>query len=273
MISFYRMNYFIFSQNDLGQIPPTPLIPLSQNCDVEKPKKVLLSAAQKYGHPISFIQEQNGVLIQNILPVHKTESEQISTSSKVELALHTETAFHPHKPDYVLLLCLRGDPNAVTTLADIDDIISELDDATIDCLMQPWYKTEVDKSFRKDDEEYSSIITSILKSENKIDSISCTYDYHFMKGTNDFAQLALDIFRDLVVKNTKEIVLNSGDLLVIDNNKVVHGRKPFQARYDGTDRWVQRMLVKKNIQNVEHITKNIVDEFETFLIQTPTSYF
>lgn len=267
------MNYSIFSQNDLGQIPPTPLIPFSENCDVDKPKKVLLSAAQKYGYPISFIQEQNGVLIQNILPVYKTESEQISTSSKVELALHTETAFHPHKPDYILLLCLRGDPNAVTTLADIDDIILELDDATLNCLMQPWYRTEIDQSFRKHDEKYPNIITSILKLENKTNNILCTYDHQFMKGTNSFAQLALDIFNDLVLKHTKEIVLSSEDLLVINNNKVVHGRKPFQARYDGTDRWVQRLLVKKNIENIEHITKNMVNELETFLIETPISYF
>ena len=33
-----------------------------------------------------------------------------STSSKVQLMFHTEAAFHPHRPRYLLLLCLRGDP-------------------------------------------------------------------------------------------------------------------------------------------------------------------
>lgn len=263
------MNYRIISGNDLGEIPPTPLIPLSENCEVSNAKKVLLNTAKAYGYPISFIQEQEGVLIQNILPVFKTEFEQISTSSKIELALHTETAFHPHKPDYVLLLCLRGDPTAVTTLADVDEICLEFDEATVDCLLQPWYTTDVDKSFRKNDEEYKSVVTPILYRRPDIDGLCCVYDYHFMKGTNDFAQMALDLFRDSVEKNIKEIVLNDGDLLVINNNKIVHGRKPFQPRYDGTDRWVQRLLVKKSIEDIQDLEKIIVDGFDTFLIKTP----
>lgn len=263
------MNYRIISGNDLGEIPPTPFIPLSENCKVSTAKKVLLEAAKRYGYPISFIQEQEGVLIQNILPVYKTEFEQISTSSKIELALHTETAFHPHKPDYVMLLCLRGDPNAITTLADVDEVCSEFDDETIKCLLQPWYTTDVDQSFRKNDQEYKSIVTPILYKTPDTDGLCCVYDYHFMKGTNDFAQMALDLFRDAVEKNIKDIVLDDGDLLVINNHKIVHGRKPFQPRYDGTDRWVQRLLIKKDINNIKDLEKIIVDGFDTFLIKTP----
>ena len=38
-------------------------------------------------------------------------------------------------------------------------------------------------------------------------------------------------------------MLEPGDLLVIDNNVAVHGRTPFVARFDGTDRWLQRTFV------------------------------
>ena len=129
--------------------------------------------------------------------------------------------------------------------------------------------TDVDKSFRKNDQEYKSVVTPILHKIPDIDGLCCVYDYHFMKGTNDFAQMALDIFRDAVEKNTKEIVLDDGDLLIINNNKIVHGRKPFQPRYDGTDRWVQRLLVKKDIDDIQDLEKIIVDGFDTFLIKTP----
>ena len=30
----------------------------------------------------------------------------------------------------------------------------------------------------------------------------------------------------------------------MDNDLVVHGRVPFQARYDGTDRWLKRSSVR-----------------------------
>jgi L-asparagine oxygenase len=39
------------------------------------------------------------------------------------------------------------------------------------------------------------------------------------------------------------VVLEPGDLLVIDNNIAVHGRSPFTARFDGHDRWLQRSFV------------------------------
>ena len=34
-----------------------------------------------------------------------------------------------------------------------------------------------------------------------------------------------------------------GDLLVVDNSRCVHGRSPFTARFDGSDRWLQRAFV------------------------------
>jgi L-asparagine oxygenase len=30
---------------------------------------------------------------------------------------------------------------------------------------------------------------------------------------------------------------------VVDNQVAVHGRSPFRARFDGTDRWLQRTFV------------------------------
>ena len=39
--------------------------------------------------------------------------------ARVICMFHTEAAFHPHRPRYLLLLCLRGDPAARTTLSSI----------------------------------------------------------------------------------------------------------------------------------------------------------
>ena len=54
------------------------------------------------------------------------EFDQISSSSKVELEMHTETAFHPYMPNYVLLLCMRGDITAETTYSLLEDILENL---------------------------------------------------------------------------------------------------------------------------------------------------
>ena len=43
-----------------------------------------------------------------------------------------------------------------------------------------------------------------------------------------------------------------GDLLIVDNNLAVHGRTPFEPRFDGTDRWLQRTFVVTDLAPSAH---------------------
>ena len=45
-----------------------------------------------------------------------------------------------------------------------------------------------------------------------------------------------------------DVVVESGALLVVDNYLAVHGRRPFNARYDGTDRWLKKLTVSRNLR-------------------------
>lgn len=44
------------------------------------------------------------------------------------------------------------------------------------------------------------------------------------------------------------VVLTPGDICFLDNYQVVHGRKPFQARFDGTDRWLRRLNIARDLR-------------------------
>ncbi|MGA0208053.1 MAG: TauD/TfdA family dioxygenase, partial [Ilumatobacteraceae bacterium] len=54
-----------------------------------------------------------------------------------------------------------------------------------------------------------------------------------------------------VQSSTKHVVLQRGDVLVIDNHRAVHGRTPFTPRYDGTDRWLKRSLVVRALPTTD----------------------
>jgi L-asparagine oxygenase len=253
------MGIILFKNLDIGFVPKTPATPFSNSikeASSDKSSMIFLEYAHKFGYPVSYIQEQKGQLVQNILPVHKTETQQISTSSKVELALHTETAFHPYKPDYVLLFCLRGDPNAVTTYANVDDIVKKLDLWVIATLSKKWFTTNIDISFRTKGQKDKNIPISVL--EKTEDGYNFIYDYTFVKANDELGRAALEKLHEAVSECIQEVVLETGDLLVIDNNKTIHGRKPFQARYDGTDRWVQRILVRKELPPSDQINGHII---------------
>jgi hypothetical protein len=70
-----------------------------------------------------------------------------------------------------------------------------------------------------------------------------TYDEDLMVGIDPDAQHALDALGTGVREYATSVVLDAGDLLVIDNHQVVHARSSFRARFDGSDRWLQRAFV------------------------------
>lgn len=257
------MGITVYRNQKIGQIPPTPATSVIDDSVTPDSVRVLKEYGSILGHPVSYAQEQNGRLIQNLVPVHKTEYQQISTSSKVELEMHTESSFHPYRPSYVLLLCLRGDDAVATTYADDFDIVPKLSQEAISILQKTWFTTQIDQSFRSNGQPDVHIPTPILEKTNNDWKI--TYDSWFMKAVGDGsseslsqADRALQEMRDAVNESTKEVVLKTGDLLVINNDCTVHGRKPFQPRYDGTDRWVQRMLVIRDMPPSEHIDGHVI---------------
>ena len=48
--------------------------------------------------------------------------------------------------------------------------------------------------------------------------------------------------------NIQEVPLQPGDCIFIDNYRVVHGRNAFKARYDGTDRWLKRINLTRDLR-------------------------
>jgi L-asparagine oxygenase len=191
---------------------------------------------------LGYKQEQDGRIIQDIFPIAATATQQISTSSAVELAMHTETSFHDFRPSQVMLLCMRGDPGAATTISAKSDIFRRLPIPTLRTLMQPRFTTTIDESFRLAGEPDREVTISIINEESD-GSLSLRYDEALTRGIDAEAHDALAAFTDAAKAAAKDVVLATGDLLIINNRHVIHGRRKFAARHDGTDRWLQRMMV------------------------------
>jgi alpha-ketoglutarate-dependent taurine dioxygenase len=222
----------------VGAVPETPVDPGAVLDKDETSETALLAAASVLGEPVGYVQEHGGGLVQNLVPAPGAEGRQLSTSSSVTLQWHTETAFHPHKPRYLLLLCLRGDPGAQTRLCSRDDALARLDDVDIERLGEPRFRTRPDESFAEpgSTRPYGPPIAVL-------DGDEFTYDEDLMVGVDDEAQATLQRLGAAVQDAASAVTLEAGDLLVVDNHRVVHGRTAFRARYDGTDRWLQRTFV------------------------------
>lgn len=214
----------------------------------------LLEFASRYGHPIGYMQEQQGSLVQNLFPIKGNETEQISSSSKVQLELHTETAFHPWKPDVLILFCLKGDSRAETTISILSDILPKLSNETVEILKQDRFLTSIDASFQNSKQSNRQIQMPILAK----DCSSMTFDQYLMRGIDNEAKEALEQFRKTVINRIMSLTLSKGDVLVIDNHKVIHGRTAFVPRHDGTDRWLKRVMVRRELPPPDQMSGSVI---------------
>jgi alpha-ketoglutarate-dependent taurine dioxygenase len=73
------------------------------------------------------------------------------------------------------------------------------------------------------------------------------FDADLTVGIDEVAEDALAAIRSTIAEVETAVVLEPGDLLVVDNNIAIHGRSPFTARFDGSDRWLQRSFVVSDL--------------------------
>jgi len=222
------------------------------------------------GDPFSWATQQGGYIVHNIVPVKEHENDQLGFSSQELLTWHCEDAFHPFRPDYVGLMCLRNPTCTATTLGSISDVI--LPEEHLLELFKPQFTIRPDESHllknrRKLPENPSDAYENDLleayigieSMNNAPDPISVVFgsmdspyiriDPYFMEvPKREKAREALNAIIKEMDKNLHDVVLRPGDLAFIDNYRVVHGRKPFKARYDGRDRWLKRINITRDIR-------------------------
>ena len=229
----------------VGELPATPPTPSAPSRKDRTSEFTLLTVARRLGQPVGYEPEHGGSLVQNVVPTRAASDRQVSTSSKVELMFHTEAAFHPHRPRYLLLLCLRGDPSALTTMSSIHEVLPLLADEVVDTLFEPRFRTAVDESYLHGRSNVLGGPMAVLSGRR--DRPSMVFDEDLMIGVDSAAQEALGILGTAVATHHTAVALEPGDLLVVDNTVAVHGRSPFAARFDGTDRWLQRTFVVSDL--------------------------
>ncbi|MGA7759346.1 MAG: TauD/TfdA family dioxygenase [Ilumatobacteraceae bacterium] len=245
----------------IGELPPTPPTPDTPVAKDLATELALLTVARRLGQPVGYVPEHGGRIVQNIVPTQSDADQQTSTSSRSNLMFHTETAFHPHRPRYLLLLCLRGDPAAHTTLASVHDIMDHLPDDVVDVMFQPRFRTAVDASFlagRTNELGPARPLVTGTRGEPTF-----IFDADLTVGIDAAADDVLAAVRTAIAEVETSVVLEPGDLLVVDNNVAVHGRSPFSARFDGTDRWLQRSFVVTDLapSAADRIGRVITTEF------------
>ncbi|TMN42061.1 hypothetical protein CWB89_19330 [Pseudoalteromonas piscicida] len=252
---------------DQEKVGLTPL-DLETNPNVSTKKECflfcLLSAA--IGDVFGWATQQDGRFVHDIFPIKGHEQEQISSGSDEVITLHIEDAFHEHRADFIGLMCIRN-PNEINTTFSkpkLDALSAE----HRELLFHQEYIIRPDNSHLEkynnglfDDGEIQAAREKVNEEMSKGIKFAPFFgdksrpflrlDRYFMDEAQGEYGSALNSLCDNLEVNTFGLALKAGDIAFVDNYRILHGRCSFNALYDGNDRWLKRVNIKKELTSLK----------------------
>ncbi len=221
------------------------------------------------GDVFGWATQQDGRIMHDVLPIRGHEHYEIGSNSLQHLSWHTEDAFHPCRGDYVALMCLKNPDLVATMVCDAGDLDwSTLD---IEALFEPEFTQMPDNSHRPQNTGESTGDPTVDRLRARSFELIQSWNDHPVKrpvlfGDRQDPYLALDPYHmkiegwperslrafqglcDQIEAHMKDVSLRPGDCVFVDNFRAVHGRKSFRPRYDGSDRWLKRLNITRNLR-------------------------
>ncbi|MFC0006889.1 Fe(II)-2OG oxygenase family protein [Micromonospora siamensis] len=226
---------------------------------------LLLICSAALAQPFGWSSQQDGRMVHDVCPSRGMEKSLTSASSSVPLSLHTEDVFHDCRADYVALFCLRNPHDVATELTRISrvDVPPELRVV----LSEDRFR------FYPDDSHLGKVLIveedrgALAKRQFTTGSVLfgpaerpyLRFDVDFMAAEREgdrLAEEAITAMQELLASSVEKVVLKPGDLGFIDNHQGVHGRSPFTANFDGTDRWLKRVNLTRDIRRVYTVNRS-----------------
>ena len=202
---------------------------------------VLIGIGRILGHPYAFKDEKQGQLIHQVCPVQKSANALSNEGSLADFKMHVENSFSEHRPHHLLLLCLRGDTNhkAMTRIASGKAISSRLSAEHLAVARSPEFRLMCPASFGH---RVFSEPLPIFSGPQQFEELRMDLP-DFSEALTDRATATYEAIQALMTDPgvVREIDMQPGHALILTNRKISHGRTVFTPRYDGTDRWLQRM--------------------------------
>lgn len=256
---------------DEGELGPTP--PHWRDSQYGSPafhhEIFFLLCASVLGDVFAWATQQDGRFMHDVLPIRGHEHYELGSNSLQHLSWHTEDAFHPCRGDYVALMCLKNPDLVETVVCDGRDI--EWNAVDVETLFEAEFTQLPDNSHRPENASESTGDPTVDRLRARSFSLIQSWNddpvkrpvlfgdphdpylaldpYHMR--TDGWPERATAAFQGLceqIEAHLRGVALRPGDTLFLDNFRAVHGRKSFRARYDGSDRWLKRLNITRNLR-------------------------
>jgi L-asparagine oxygenase len=232
----------------IDELPPTPQNNTAGLDDDHGTAGNLLTVAELLGSLIGYADEKDGALLHEVHPVRGEES-RIENTGSMTFGFHTENVHHPLRPDFLGLLCLRQDHDRLGTarLSSIREAAVDLSDATLSILREARFRSLYPTSFTRgrSGERPSSQPHPVIFGDAP--ELFMRFNVHNTYAADEPGEAALRELAAALDHTCRQVLLEPGDLVIINNHVTAHGRSAFVPRYDGHDRWLRRFYSLRTV--------------------------
>jgi hypothetical protein len=212
---------------------------------ISNPAHVLMGTIMSLtGTVYGYASQQFGRIFNDVIPLQEYEHVGSSSSGSTKrFDLHTEDAHHPYPPDYVGLFCVRNNEHAATTLSRLPHGAINAEDVC--ALSKPSY--EFLSNSRRSGLSDNTVVKPVLFGHPEHPYIQLN-----PAGTRpvppEGCEAALDRLIDTLRRNEATIILESGDFLLLNNLRALHGRRAYRPLYGASQRWLIRTLARCEVR-------------------------
>ncbi len=241
---------------------PTPLDGLFVQRDAPVELAVQVGVVAHLGlRGVAFTHENEGRLVRAVCPVGIHSDEASSQGAKADLMSHSDNGHlriahsndtHPYSLPaanaYQSFATIKPVPGVPMRVRLLDDILARLDpgggeaarlEAFTD-LQRPEYRFSSPPSHGE--VHRLEPLPAIVTLDDPALGFGMRFHGQTMQGVTPRAAAALDLLKFAIARTPEEVIATGrGDLVIYDNRRAVHRREPYEARFDGTDRYYLRI--------------------------------
>lgn len=190
-------------------------------------ESLLFTVGNLMGQVYFYSDETTPRLFRNIVP-------NLKNKAQPELDWHTDFAWANFRPDFLLFFCNRNECNVPTEVSLSEDILNVMTDSEKRSVYN--HKTSLQQP------ETVKLQASSMDVEHEditlIDKYALTIR---MKYRKSFYSANLENIIRACEKCKKNITLEQGDILILDNRRVLHKRPSYST--NTLNRWIQQLFV------------------------------
>jgi len=147
---------------------------------------------------------------------------------------------HSPAPDLLVLVGLRNQAGTMTKLAPVSLALDCLSDSELNAMEGPWFDIAPQRTFET---QQLRVGAPLLSRQEPRHGLSMRFSHSNITVSEDAppeAETALAHFRQALPDLYTGITIGSGDICLIHNRQVIHGREAPGPGVGGTTRWLLR---------------------------------